>query len=191
MCLSWLCPRESLYSPNRRSKPFIPFPADLDVVQTQALELSPKQRVQLSSPVAAIPHAIRDPWNVRHEQEIQLPRSGLCLALDPCRRSAEIMLAIHDGAHEIRIENEQVARARDRRVFGRHLSARDRPVIAEAHLPAPLRRVCPHELRRDRSAEMLAEAVRKLRLPRRFSAGEDDFDQAGAGSTPSAPRSRA
>ena len=93
----------------------------------------------------------------------------------------EIVLAVHHGAHEIRVENDQVFCGGNGAVLGGDLAARYRSVILESERPSTLGGIVPHILLGDRSAEVIAEAMRELRFAGGLRAGENDLDHAGIG----------
>src|SRR5438552_17236763 len=99
--------------------------------------------------MAAVAQTVGDPRNVRLEEQVQISGPRASCLLDPRGTAAEIMVAIHDGAHEIGVEHDEMFRRRDRGVLGRDLATRDRSVIVESELSSACGRVVTHELFRD------------------------------------------
>jgi hypothetical protein len=88
------------------------------------------------------------------------------------------VIAINDGAEQIRVLHDEAGGKGNVFVLERHLSASDRAVIAEFYDSATLRRVRTHEFGDELSAVVSRELAGERRLAGRLGAGQDDADHA-------------
>jgi hypothetical protein len=134
--------------------------------------------LHLVTRVAAVAHTICDPVEIDLAKEIEIGMARGSGGLDPRRALSEIVFAIHDGAEQIGVLHQQAVCPRNVLVLDRHLSARNRAVIAEFDRAAFLFRVRPDELGDEIRIVMFRELSSERRLARRFRTAEHNANHA-------------
>jgi RHH-type proline utilization regulon transcriptional repressor/proline dehydrogenase/delta 1-pyrroline-5-carboxylate dehydrogenase len=154
------------------------FARTLDAARAERLERvaeEPMQLVASRGPITLLP--VRHPGHVGAEQQVELREALTGRLRDPLRAAAVVVAAVHDGADEIGVQDQEPARQESRFVFTGNLAERDRLDVGAIERTPLAIQILPRELGGPDRAVVRRQLARERRLSRRLRPGHDHSER--------------